>query len=248
MLIEERYALILQRLQDHGLVKLQELIDLLNASESTVRRDLADLEAKGLVKRVHGGASLPGVKSSEPGMSEKTFKNVQEKAIIAQLAAAELKGGECVYLDAGTTTLAMIAHMDAPDITVVTNGLSHVEALVSKQIRSYLLGGMMKSHTKAVIGSIALQNLDNFRFDKCFLGTNGIDVELGYTTPDPEEALIKRRAHQLSARSYVLADSSKFGEVSFAKLFDIGEAAIITDRVPEHLRNVIGHKTNIIEG
>ena len=65
--------------------------------------------------------------------------------------------------------LAMIPFIEAKDVTVVTNGLSHVEALVSKRIRSYLLGGMMKIHTKAVIGSIALQNMDNFRFDKCFL-------------------------------------------------------------------------------
>lgn len=248
MLTEERYALILQRLQERGVVKLQELIELLDASESTVRGDLADLEARRLVKRIHGGAALPSGRSTEPGMSEKTFKNVQEKEKIARLAAAELKGGECVYVDAGTTTLAMIAHIEAPDITVVTNGLSHVEALVSKQIRSYLLGGMMKSHTKAVIGSIALQNLDNFRFDKCFLGTNGIDPEMGYTTPDPEEALIKRRAHQLSGCTYVLADSTKFGEVSFAKLFGIGEATIVTDRIPEDMQAALRHKTKIIEG
>lgn len=248
MLTEERYALILQRLQERGVVKLQELIELLDASESTVRRDLADLEGRRLVKRIHGGAALPASRSTEPGMSEKTFKNVQEKEKIARLAAAELKGGECVYVDAGTTTLAMIAHIEAPDITVVTNGLSHVEALVSKQIRSYLLGGMMKSHTKAVIGSIALQNLDNFRFDKCFLGTNGIDPEMGYTTPDPEEALIKRRAHQLSGRTYVLADSAKFGEVSFAKLFGVEEATIVTDRVPEEMRAAVRNKTKIIEG
>ena len=102
----------------------------------------------------------------------KTFKNIQQKTVIARLAAQEIQNGECIYLDAGTTTLAMIPFIEARDVTVVTNGLSHVEALVSKRIRSYLLGGMMKIHTKAVIGSIALQNMDNFRFDKCFLGSN----------------------------------------------------------------------------
>lgn len=146
-------------------------------------------------------------------MEEKTFKNIQQKTTIARLAAQEIENGECIYLDAGTTTLAMIPFIEAKDVTVVTNGLSHVEALVSKRIRSYLLGGMMKIHTKAVIGSIALQNMDNFRFDKCFLGSNGVDPEMGYTTPDPEEALIKRRAHQLSGKSYVLADSSKIGKL-----------------------------------
>lgn len=248
MLTEERYRLILQRLQEKGVVKLQELVELLQASESTVRRDLIDLEGQRQLKRVHGGAALPGQKGLEPGMDEKTSKNIQQKNRIARLAAAEVREGECIYLDAGTTTLAMIPYLTADNITVVTNGLSHVESLVGNQIRSYLLGGMMKSHTKAVIGSIALQNMDNFRFDKCFLGTNGVDPKLGYTTPDPEEALIKRRAHELSAQTYVLADSSKFGEVTFAKLFDLSEAVLITDTVPERMRTPISKKTKIIEG
>lgn len=187
-------------------------------------------------------------KALEPGMEEKTSKNIQQKMMIARLAAQEIKNGECIYLDAGTTTLAIIPFIEATDVTVVTNGLSHVEALVGKRIRSYLLGGMMKMHTKAVIGSIALQNMDHFRFDKCFLGTNGVDPEMGYTTPDPEEAMVKRRAHQLSGKSYVLADSSKIGEITFAKLFDLEEADLITEQMPEHWRNAIAQKTKIIEG
>ncbi|MFD2700291.1 DeoR/GlpR family DNA-binding transcription regulator [Paenibacillus shunpengii] len=248
MLTEERYRMILERLQQRGVVKLQELVELLQASESTIRRDLVDLEAKNLLKRVHGGASLVSHKSTELGMDEKTFKNVQEKTAAAILAAKQLHDGECIYLDAGTTTLAMIPYIEAQEITVVTNGLSHVEALVSKKIRSYLLGGMMKPHTKAVIGSIALQNMDNFRFDKSFLGTNGLDMAMGYTTPDPEEALIKRRAHQLSGQTYVLADSSKFGEIAFAKLFNLEEATLITDRVPAEYRKWLGPKFKAIEG
>lgn len=248
MLTEERYRIILQRLQERGVVKLQELVELLEASESTVRRDLIDLEERQLLKRIHGGAALPSNKAPEPGMEEKSFKNIQQKQMIAKLAARQVRDGESIYLDAGTTTLAMIPFIEANDVTVVTNGLSHIEALVSKRITSYLLGGMMKIRTKAVIGSIALQNMDNFRFDRCFLGTNGVDAEMGYTTPDPEEALIKRRAHQLSATSYVLADASKIGEVAFAKLFDLNEATLITDALPESMRRAISQKTNLLEG
>ncbi|MGG6310222.1 DeoR/GlpR family DNA-binding transcription regulator [Paenibacillus macerans] len=248
MLTEERYELIIKRLQERGVVKLQELVELLDASESTVRRDLVDLEDRKLLKRIHGGATLVNQKRWEPGIEEKTFKNIQQKNLIARLAANQLVDGECIYLDAGTTTLAMISFIEAKDVTVVTNGLSHVEALVSKNIRSYLLGGMMKMHTKAVIGSIALQNMDNFRFDKCFLGTNGVDAEMGYTTPDPEEALIKRRAHQLSGRTYVLADSSKIGDIAFAKLFDLEEAVLITESLPDSWRGPITEKTKVIKG
>jgi DeoR family transcriptional regulator, fructose operon transcriptional repressor len=248
MLTEERYNLIIERLQERGIVKLQELVDVSGASESTIRRDLIDLEARQLLRRIHGGATLLHPKNQEPGMEEKTFTNVQEKSIIARLASNEIEDGECIYLDAGTTTLAMIPYIEAKDITVVTNGLSHVDALVNKRIRSYLLGGMMKMHTKAVVGSMALQSMDNFRFDRCFLGANGVDAEMGYTTPDPEEAMIKRRAHELAAHTYVLADSSKIGEVTFARLLDLQEAVLITESVPEHSRPSILNKTKIIEG
>lgn len=248
MLTEERYRLILERLQLQGVVKLQELVELLNASESTVRRDLVDLEAKNLLKRVHGGASLIMQKSMELGMDEKTLKNIHEKNITAKLAAEQIQDGDCIYLDAGTTSLAMIPYIEAKEITVVTNGLSHVEALVSKNIRSYLLGGLMKTHTKAVVGSIALQNMGQFRFDKSFIGTNGIDVKMGYTTPDPEEALLKKSAHIASGETYVLADSSKFGKITFAKMFDLDEAILITDTVPEPYKVSIGQKYKVIEG
>ncbi len=85
MLTEERYTLIIQRLQERGVVKLQELVDLLGASESTIRRDLIDLEARQLLKRIHGGASLLNQKSQEPGMEEKAFKNVQQKNAVARM-------------------------------------------------------------------------------------------------------------------------------------------------------------------
>lgn len=248
MLTEERYAIIIERLQQRGIVKLQELVELLGTSESTVRRDLVDLEEQGMLRRIHGGAALPKDNRQEPGMNEKTFKNIQEKDLIARRAARQLRDGDCIFLDAGTTTLKMISYIEAEQVTVVTNGLSHVEALVGKNIRSYLLGGMMKMHTKAVIGSMAMQNMEQFRFDKCFLGANGVDAQMGYTTPDPEEALIKRRAKELSGAAFILADSSKLGEVLFARMFDLEDAYLITDAVPDALRESLTHKTKIIEG
>ncbi|GER67917.1 DeoR family transcriptional regulator [Weizmannia acidilactici] len=246
MLAEERHQIILRYLQKKHIVKVQDLVNLLNASESTVRRDLQDLEAMNLLRRVHGGASLLQRRSEEPDMDTKTLKNVQQKRIIAQLAAKMVKDNDCIYLDAGTTTLEMISYIEARNVIVVTNGLPHVEALVEKGILSYLLGGMMKRTTRAVIGSVAMQTLNGFRFDKAFLGANGVDPEMGFTTPDPEEALIKRRAKELSEQSFVLADSSKFQEVAFCKMFDISEAAIITEELPDAVKSTILNKTKVI--
>ncbi|WP_350346581.1 DeoR/GlpR family DNA-binding transcription regulator [Heyndrickxia faecalis] len=246
MLAEERYQIILRHLQEKHIVKVQELVNLLNASESTVRRDLQDLEAMNLLRRIHGGASLLQRRSEEPDMETKTLKNVQQKRIIAQLAAKMINDNDCIYLDAGTTTLEMIPYIEGNNVIVVTNGLPHVEALVEKKIKSYLLGGMMKRTTRAVIGSVAMQTLNSFRFDKAFLGANGVDPEMGFTTPDPEEALIKRRAKELSEQCYVLADSSKFQEVAFCKMFDISEASIITDELPDSLKSSILSKTKVV--
>lgn len=246
MLAEERQQIILRKLEDTQVVKLQDLVQQLDASESTVRRDFQELESRHLLRRIHGGASLLQLRSEEPDMETKTSKNVRQKKMIAKLAAGLVKDNECIYLDAGTTTLEMVPYINAKDVTVVTNSPAHGEALAKKQITSYLIGGMMKRTTKAIIGNIAFQTLNLFRFDKAFIGVNGIDAAMGYTTPDPEEAMLKKRAQELAVQSFVLADSSKFSEVSFCKMFDIDKAAVITDELPETVGSSILEKTKVI--
>ncbi|RYM05657.1 DeoR/GlpR transcriptional regulator [Sporolactobacillus sp. THM7-7] len=246
MLAEERQQMIMEQLKEARVVKLQDLVKRLDASESTVRRDLQELESKRLLRRVHGGASLLQLRSEEPDMSVKTFKNVHQKKAIAKLAAEQVKDHECIYLDGGTTTLEMIPYVCAKNVTVVTNGLSHIEALVRNHMTAYLIGGMMKPTTKVIIGSVALQTINLFRFDKAFIGTNGIDADMGFTTPDPEEAMIKRRAQELASESFVVADSSKFSEVSFCQMFAIDRAVIITDELPERVGSSILERTHVI--
>ncbi|WP_178021763.1 DeoR/GlpR family DNA-binding transcription regulator [uncultured Paenibacillus sp.] len=249
MLTEERYRRILRRLQEKGIVKLQELCTLLEASESTVRRDLADLEERGLLRRVHGGAALPAMSGElEPGMAEKSAVNVPQKQKIAEMASDLVRSGEAIYLDAGTTTLAMIPYLKGKPITVVTNGLPQLDALLEADIPSYLLGGLAKKRTKAVVGSLAQENLAHFRFDRCFLGANGVHPESGFTTPDPEEAALKRRACERSSQAYVLADSSKIGSVAFAMMLELERATLITEHVPERWRKPIMELTNLIGG
>jgi DeoR family transcriptional regulator, fructose operon transcriptional repressor len=237
MLTPERQQIILSLLKEKGVVKLQELIEETNASESTIRRDLIQLEEDKKLKRVHGGASLLQGKRNEPSMSEKSFKNLQDKIDIAKTAASFVRDGDSIYLDAGTTTQQMISYLNQKKLTVVTNGITLIEPLLEKGISTYLLGGMIKGSTRAVIGRSALENLRTYRFDKCFIGTNGVDVDYGYTTPDPEEALIKQNAIQLSQEAFILADHSKIGEVSFSKIADMEEAALITNKINENIQN-----------
>ncbi|MGE8018458.1 DeoR/GlpR family DNA-binding transcription regulator [Peribacillus frigoritolerans] len=229
MLTTERHQFILSILKEQGTVKLQELVDQLQASESTIRRDLVQLEEMKLLKRVHGGASLLQRKGLEPTTMEKQYKARAEKQLIAKLAASFIEKNDCIYLDAGTTTAEMIPYLKDRNITVLTNGLMHIPKLIELEIKTVLVGGMIKFSTNAIIGSNAVQFLNEYRFDKCFLGMNGIHQELGFTTPDPEEALLKKMALRLSNETYVLADSSKLNEATFAKVADVSDAIILTD-------------------
>lgn len=236
MLTEERHSIILDLLREKGVIKIIDLIEATNTSESTIRRDLTYLESINALKRIHGGATLPKGRLIEPSYSEKEVQSVDEKKIIAKYAASLIEDGDSVYLDAGTSTYEMIQYIDKSNIVVVTNGLKHINALVDKDINAYILGGKIKNITKAVIGSDALKSLEKFRFDKCFLGINGIHIECGFTTPDSEEAMLKENAIKHSRQSFVLADESKFGEVSFVKVADLKDAVIITNSEVENYK------------
>lgn len=234
MLTEERHNIILELLKETGIVKINELVEILDTSESTIRRDIIFLESINALKRIHGGATLPKRRLNEPSYSEKEIQSVEEKKSIARYAASLIEEGDSIYLDAGTSTYEMIQYIDKASIVVVTNGLNHINALVDRDINAYILGGKIKNITKAVIGSDALKSLEKFRFDKCFLGINGVHIELGFTTPDSEEAILKENAIKHSRQTFVLADESKFGEVSFVKVADLKNAVIITNTKTEN--------------
>ncbi|WP_335872819.1 DeoR/GlpR family DNA-binding transcription regulator [Bacillus sp. 2205SS5-2] len=229
MLTEERHQTILNALKECGTIKIQDLVELTNASESTIRRDLSQLEQERFLKRVHGGASKLQVKLKEMTVSERSTKNVHEKRMIAQYAANLVEENDCLFIDAGSTTIEMIPFLTQPGIVVVTNGLEQMKGLRENGIKTYIVGGEVKPTTGAIVGSIAMDSLRNYRFDKAFLGTNGIHQEFGFTTPDPEEARIKRQSISLSREAYILADESKFGEIAFAKISELEEATIVTN-------------------
>ncbi len=236
MITEKRHEIILSLLKDYGVVNLNEFVKATESSESTIRRDLTCLEQKNLLKRVHGGATLINGKIKELSDIEKVDKNRTEKILIAKYVAPLIKEGECIFLDAGTTTLNLIKHINSKNVIVVTNGLTHINALISEGINAYILGGKVKGSTKAVIGTSAIEQLKDFRFDKCFLGSNGVHLNFGCTTPDPEEAALKKQVIKLSRESFILADDSKFGEVSFMKFANLNEVQIITNYKEDNLQ------------
>ncbi|WP_074037088.1 DeoR/GlpR family DNA-binding transcription regulator [Exiguobacterium profundum] len=228
MLTKQRHQLILQRLSEQKVVKLKELVDLTDSSESTIRRDLTDLEAEGYLARVHGGATLIATPDEEPTFEEKRDRFVDEKVAIARKAATFIEDGMSIYLDAGTTTQAMVPLLEGKKIVVVTNSLPIANELFDLDIKTFVIGGELKRSTQALVGYNARESMMNYRVDLAFLGMNGIDLEAGYTTPDPEEALVKKTAIELAQTSFVLADASKIGKRTFSRVATLDAAQLIT--------------------
>lgn len=249
MMFEERAAKILEIVNSRRTASIADLAAALGTSESTVRRDVVELDRRGQLKRVRGGAAGAAnpVVTGEYDVQTKAGIHADLKQRIAKYAAAAIRSDDLVYLDAGTTTLTMIPYIEAPGAVFVTNGFSHAKALTQRGYVVYITGGRLKLTTEAIVGDNAVRSIERYNFTKCFMGTNGIDEARGFTTPDIDEALIKEAAMQHAYISYVLADSSKFRRVSSVTFAKIGSACIITDAVPdEHYKKLTVIKT--VEG
>ncbi len=233
MLTEERQHYILNQLQTTPVVKLKALMQALGASESTIRRDLGELEAAGKLRRIHGGAERLATAPIEPSVHEKATQNLIAKQQIAAAAAAMVPAHACIFLDAGTTTAQMIPLLANREITVVTTGVDNASALADASIDAYILGGKIKSATKATVGAETVNSLNQRHFDFAFLGTNGVHPKFGLTTPDAEEAIVKQTAISQSHQAVVLADASKFGTVSNAVFATITQSLILTSQISQ---------------
>lgn len=237
MLAEERFSVILQLLKEKNTATVGECSEITGASEATVRRDLNLLHRQGKLIKVHGGATIVDntFVMGERDVFTKSRMNVEEKKRIAAYAAQLIEDDDFVFLDAGTTTLYMADYIDTTNAVFVTTGIDHARRLLEKGARVYVIGGQLKAGTEAIMGSHAVEALLRYNFTKAFLGMNGVAVRAGYTTPDPEEAMVKMKAIEQSYMAYVLADSSKFGKVSSVTVAPLGNATIITEQLPDEV-------------
>lgn len=236
MLAEERFTLILDLLARQRTATVQELCEALNASESTIRRDLNELDKLGKVNKVHGGATLPDsqFRADEPTMAAKEELAVAQKQSIALAAVELIQPEDFIFLDAGSTTLAVARCLSGPALKAryVTNGVAHARLLAQKGCRVFLPGGLLRPETEAIIGAAALVTLQQYNFTKAFLGANGVAPEAGFTTPDPEEAAVKAAALRRAREGWFLVDDSKFAKVYPAVIADLHGGAILTNRCP----------------
>ena len=230
MLTEERFAKILSILESMGSVTVQQLMTELNASESTIRRDLNALDANGQLTKVHGGAILKTVAYStkDDNVISRKEKNRDAKNKIAKYAAEQIAPGDFVYLDAGTTTELMIESITSHQAVFVTNAITHAKKLAQKGCTVYILGGEFKTVTEAIVGEEAVSSVEKYNFTKGFWGANGISMQRGFSTPELKEALVKKRSMENCRDCYILADDSKFNQISSVTFAPFESAKIIT--------------------
>lgn len=235
MLTQERYQTILQLLNERDAVTVAELSSLLGISESTIRRDLNNLADMGKLNKVFGGAtaihSTSGV--TETSFESRVMEMSEEKTAIARYAATLVLDGDFVFIDAGTTTYRLIDFLTNTKASYITNGVAHARKLVQRGFYTYIIPGRIKPVTEAIIGATGIGLIQRFNFTKAFVGTNGIDLEAGYTTPEIDEGLVKEAIVRHSYMTFILADRTKFRRVFPVSFADIRKACIITDTVPD---------------
>jgi DeoR/GlpR family transcriptional regulator of sugar metabolism len=231
VLAQQRQVRILSELRRAGAVRVADLTELLGVSDMTVRRDLEQLAAEGVARKVHGGAVLAGQVAFEPGFAAKSQLAQPAKQAIAAFAATLIRPGAAIALSAGTTTWALARHVATlAGLTVVTNSTTVADVITSMdtggQVTVILTGGV-RTPSAALVGPIADRTIAAMHVDQLFLGVHGMDGRAGYTTPNLAEATTNRALVDGAREVIVLADSSKWGVVGLADIAPLSRAAVV---------------------
>ncbi|HXP61492.1 MAG TPA: DeoR/GlpR family DNA-binding transcription regulator [Dongiaceae bacterium] len=217
-LAPQRWEQVRALIRDRGVIRLEDLCRRLNVSAATVRRDLDELERKGAIRRVHGGAVSVEGRLEEPMFEDKTSLAAREKRRIAEAALKFVAGGDTIFLDGGSTVLELARLLrERTNITVVTNSLRAAQELAGQGPRLIVIGGELRRLSQTMVGPLTRLVLQDLHLDKAFMGTIGFALREGLTTTDPSEAFTKEAVMGQSRQVIVLADSSKAGKVSFAR-------------------------------
>ncbi|MBR0366540.1 MAG: DeoR/GlpR transcriptional regulator [Clostridia bacterium] len=225
----ERRQKIAELVNSKGKVKVTELSELFGISEVSVRTDLADLEAKGLISRVHGGAVSSYKTYYNMDMQQRLSANRDSKDKIAARVIQMIEDNDTIMLNSGTTTLSIFRKIpQSLNLSIVTNSIAiALEAADNPNFNVVLLGGSINPKYQFVYGDIANEQLKGYHADKLILSVDGITAECGFTTYYDREAEIDKLMLKNSATRIVAADSSKLGRIAFKHIAPITEADYI---------------------
>lgn len=245
MLAPQRQELILEEIRAHGGVRVSDLTDRLGVSDMTIRRDLDALAAKGLLLKVHGGATaVPDHATDEPGFEAKLSRQQAEKEAISQAAAGLVQPGTAIGVSAGTTTWTLARHLrQVPNLTVVTNSIRVADVLhqAGRADQTVVLTGGIRTPSDALVGPIAVATLRSLHLDLVLMGVHGMELGSGFTTPNLMEAETNRALVEAARRLVVVADHTKWGVVGLSTIARLDEAgAVVTDEgLPLAAREVL---------
>lgn len=245
MIQQERLNRALELVSERGNVTIAELGDALGVSAATVRRDLNMLADQRLVNRTHGGASALGSGYELP-LQYKLVRQAEAKASIARATARLIQPGDVVGLNGGTTTSEVARTLgrsdrfrsrgESPGVTIVTNALNIAyELSVREQVRIVVTGGVPRRLSYELVGPLVASSLENFSIDVAILGVDGISSDFGATTIHEGEAEASRQIARASQRTIIVADSSKLGRNTFARISALSEIDMLVTNaeVPE---------------
>ena len=230
MLKDERQNLIVDLVNSEDIIEVSGLTKALNVTEMTIRRDLKELEEKGLLKRIHGGAKkVRNLSSVEYSNTEKKQKNINQKKYISKKISEILEDDEIIFMGPGTTMEYVSEYIIGKHLTIFTNSLYLFNELIKiDTLAVRLIGGKYRKITGAFVGPLAIDMIKDLRFQKAFIGVNGINDNHAFTYNEDEGALQKLILDN-SSEKFIVADSTKIGNEDFYAFYDIEDVKVITD-------------------
>ena len=240
-----RHLNIIKILKDQPAASIRELAEQLEISQSTIRRDLDELESQGLARRVFGGAILERQVGAEPPFEFREALNASAKDKVAKAAADLVVDGDTVFIDGGTSTQFLVKYLaNKKDLTVITCGLNVAYELNKyDNISSFIIGGELHKDSHSISGALALAVLEVYkiRCDKSIIAASAVSAEHGVTNRILDRIPLKRKAMEISRESILLADGSKIGGTAMGQIASLDEfSALVTDEsVPPDELNAI---------
>lgn len=223
MLNHTREKEILELLHQQTSLSVEQLAEHFRIAEVTVRRDLAEMEQKGLIIRKRGWVSIPGL-GIEPLLNQRMKQNSELKQRIAAYAADQVSEGEVIALDVGTTIAELAKELlRKKNVTVFTYSFQAAGILAQSNLNLYLVGGNLRKSEMSMVGTITRDTIMKFNFDRFYMGVAGISKDNGPTDFNLEEAEIKRAFLARSKQAVILADKTKIGSTSLVKVCEFDE-------------------------
>ncbi len=228
MLKEVRHSRIRDLLDERGELRISEINRALDVSEATIRRDLDELASQGRIRRTHGGALRVDI-DHEPPRRLREETNSGEKDLIAKAAASQICDGETIFLGSGTTVASMVPYLHGRSgLRVITNSLPVILQLVEREdVELIIIGGLFRHSEGSMVSPLADEAISKIRADRVFMGIRGLDAERGFTNSSIDEATTDRTILRVADHHTILADHSKFGQVSTFQVAAVSDISVV---------------------